>query len=143
VLFDLTTHYLIDHQIVLPGVTVLAREVARVRERAATRLHRVLARTLTAAQRQTLDALLTIPDGGRISRLEQLRTPPTRISTTAMVKALQRLDAVRTLGIGQIDLSHVPAARLHALAQTQRSWHQGQLSQNLAKPREKRDYFAL
>jgi len=115
VLFDLTTHYLIDHQIVLPGVTVLAREVARVRERAATRLHRVLAHKLTAAQRQTLDALLTIPDGGRISRLEQLRTPPTRISTTAMVKALQRLDAVRTLGVAQIDLSHVPAARLHAL----------------------------
>lgn len=115
VLFDHTTQYLIAHQIVLPGVTVLAREVAKVRERAAHRLYRVLTRTLTAPQRQTLDDLLTVPAGTRRSPLEHLRMTPTRITTTAMVNALHRLQAVRDLGVGQVDLTPVPAARLHAL----------------------------
>jgi len=56
VLFDLTTARLIERKMLLPGVSVLARLIARVRDRVATRLWRVIGRLLTSDQQATLAA---------------------------------------------------------------------------------------
>jgi Domain of unknown function (DUF4158) len=97
VLFDLTTARLVERKILLPGVTVLTRLIARVRDRAAERLWRSLAQLPTPKQRKQLETLLIVPDGARLSTLDRLRRAPTRISSPALVQALAQLSEIRAL----------------------------------------------
>ena len=63
VLFDLATARLVEAKVVLPGASVLARMVARVRERVATRLWSRLAAMVDDDRRRHLEELLEVPDG--------------------------------------------------------------------------------
>ena len=83
----------------LPGVSTLARLVARVRDAATQRLWDTLAAPLTAAQASALDLLLEIPDGARTSDLERLRRGPTRVSGRAMAAALDRVSELTAIGV--------------------------------------------
>jgi hypothetical protein len=116
VLFDLTTARLVELKILLPGVTVLERLIARVRDRTAARLWRLLAHAPTSDQRTRLEHLLTVPPDGRVSLLDQLRRAPTRISAPAFVAALERLSTIRSLDVGAVRLPPVPPGRVKALA---------------------------
>lgn len=118
VLFDLATARLVERKVLLPGVTTLARLVARVRARAADRLYDALARLPTAEQREHLEDLLDVPEGDRVSRLERLRRAPVRVSGPALVEALDRVERTRALGDFRATLaaSGVPSARRDALA---------------------------
>jgi hypothetical protein len=116
VLLDLATAQLVERQVLLPGVTTLERLVARVRDRTAGRLWRLLAQVPNAEQQAQLDTLLHVPEGARSSLLGQLRHTPVRVSGPALVTALQRLEALRALGVGDLALEHIPPHRLHALA---------------------------
>ena len=135
VLFDLATARLVERKILLPGVTVLSRLVARVRERAAARLWRRLTALPTAESRSRLEALLVVPEGERISPLDRLRRAPTRVSAPAMVGALERLTEIRSLGIGSLKMAHLPIGRVKALARyAAASW-----AANIARmPQERR-----
>ena len=108
VLFDLATAHLVAQRVVLPGVTVLARLIARVRERTG----RHLRNRLNPVQQKALESLLVVPPSQRLTRLEALRTAPTRVSGPALVAALGRLDHVCALGVGNISLHDLPEARL-------------------------------
>ena len=116
VLFDLTTARLIERKILLPGVTVLTRLIARLRDRASARLWHFLAQLPSAAQRTRLEALLVVGEGERVSPLDRLRRAPTRISSPAMVDALNRLTEIRSLGMSHLEMSRVPSGRIKALA---------------------------
>jgi len=116
VLFDLTTARLIERKILLPGVTILTRLIARVRDRASSRLWRVLAALPSAEQKARLETLLVVGDGDRVSSLDRLRRAPTRISSPAMVDALKRLTELRSFGMSHLDMTQLPSGRVKALA---------------------------
>jgi TnpA family transposase len=97
-------------------VTTLTRLVAAVRDRAAQRLWHRLAQLTDADVRQHLEDLLVVPVGGRQTPLDRLRTTPARASAPTLVDALRRLDEVRALGAGRVDLSRLPPGRLKVLA---------------------------
>lgn len=115
-LFDLSTAWLVERKVLLPGVTTLSRLIAQARERAANRLWRRLATLPSPEQRVQLDALLIVPDGLRQSPLDRLRRGPRRISGPALRLALHRYEEVRALGVGQLDISRIPPTRLRTLA---------------------------
>ncbi|AXH00563.1 Tn3 family transposase (plasmid) [Deinococcus wulumuqiensis] len=111
VLFDLATAHLIAQKIVLPGVSGLARLIARVRERYTARTFEGLSKKLSAQQHHALEALLVLPEGKWQTSLEALRTPPSRVGALSLYHALHRIEQIRAVGVSQIDLSDVPESR--------------------------------
>ncbi|WP_007517809.1 Tn3 family transposase [Pseudofrankia saprophytica] len=120
-LFDLATKRLLDHQVLLPGVTTLERLVSGIRERAEKRLWATLAAAPTAPQAQRLQQLVVVPGGRRISELDRLRRSPRDISPRGVVKALERYDALKTFGGPTWDLSAIPPGRIQALVRFARA----------------------
>jgi len=96
-LFDLATARLVERKVLLPGVTTLARLVARVRDRVAARLWETLAAAPNDVQRARLERLVVVPVGQRVSPLEQLGRSPTRANAAGLVGALKRLGAFQVL----------------------------------------------
>lgn len=116
VLLDLATARCVDRKVLLPGVSVLARLVAQVRARAAQRAWLLLAGHVSCDVRGRLESLLMVEEASRSSGLERLRRPPRAPTIGGLVAALERLEETRTLGVGSVDVSVVPASRLRALA---------------------------
>jgi len=116
VLFDLATARLLEAKVLLPGPTVLARLVASVRDQAATRLWQSLAMAPDAAGRARLEGLLVVGDGERGSTLDRLRRGPTSVTAAGLLGALHRLEEIRALGVGGLDLTFVSPGGLEELA---------------------------
>jgi hypothetical protein len=116
VLFDMATAWLVEHKILLPGVTTLSRLIAQIRDKAVNRLWKLLASIPNAEQRTKLEELLIVPKGDRRSTLDRLRQGPTRISGPSLVRALHRLVDIRSLDVGKLDISHIPPGRFKTLA---------------------------
>jgi TnpA family transposase len=116
-LFDAAVGWLAEQRVLLPGVSRLARLVARVREQANERLWATLA-DAAAPRRGVLERLLRVEPGERVSELERLRRGPTRVSGRSLTDAVDRAAELAGLGLGPsaVDLSAVPARRVAALA---------------------------
>ncbi|WP_069734999.1 Tn3 family transposase [Streptomyces sp. EN27] len=118
-LFDHSVGWLRRNRVLLPGVSVLAREVAEVRRIAEERLHATVAkevRRADAALPGDLVATLKTSEGKRYSELERMRRPPTRTTGTAMKGALQRVEDIAAFQLGRVKLDKIPPNRLSALA---------------------------
>jgi TnpA family transposase len=116
VIFDRARDWLLTHKILLPGATVLEKFVSRLRARVASRFYRRLCLGVTAEQETRMEALLVVPEGRRGSLLDQLRSGPARVSGPALVRALERLEVIRGLGITLPVASNLPQTRIAALA---------------------------
>lgn len=115
-LFDRATEWLVERKVVLPGINILVRLIAAVRDRANARLWRTLGGLADDAMRSKLEMLLQTLQGRRRSNLERLRRSPATPNVDGLVAALQRLDEIQALGAGDIDLTHVPPSRLRVLS---------------------------
>jgi uncharacterized protein DUF4158 len=103
--------WLFERDVLLPGVTTLARLVARVRDEATQRLWDTLAGLLTSRQCRLLERLLTVPDGARFSDLERWRRGPAKPSGRNLEKAIARVAEIKALGLAGADLDCVVAHR--------------------------------
>ena len=118
-LFNQAVGWLRRHRVLLPGVSVLAKQVASVRQVAEKRLYATVAgaaRRADASLSADLVALLGVPEGRRISELERLRRPPTRTTGAGLAKALERVDEISAFRLGRVKLDKVPPNRLATLA---------------------------
>jgi len=116
-IFNDAIAWLFERDVLLPGVTTLARLVARVRDEATQRLWDTLSALLTGQQRRMLERLLDIPDGARFSDLERWRKGPAKPSGKNLEKALARVQEITAMGLGTLDLDAiVPHRRLVDLA---------------------------
>jgi hypothetical protein len=118
-LFEQSVAWLRRYRVLLPGVSVLVRLVAKVRESAAERMYRTLAEAAVGADRELpnrLAGLLQVAEGQRFSELERLRRVPTRTSGRAMGRALDRVGDALAVGAGAAQVRAVPANRLAVLA---------------------------
>lgn len=121
-LFNRAVGWLRRNRVLLPGVSVLARQVAEMRGIAEQRLYATVAKAARRADvllPADLVALLGVPEGKRVSELERLRRPPTRTTGTGMAKALERVDEISAFHLGKVRVDKIPPNRLAALA---RSW---------------------
>ena len=89
-LFDLATGWLIQHKILLPGVTTLTRLISEVRERSTNRLWQRLSVLPTQEQVGKLETLLQVPEGSRTSCFDRYRKGPVTISGPAFNEAVDR-----------------------------------------------------
>ncbi|MBP9681710.1 MAG: Tn3 family transposase [Bacteriovorax sp.] len=114
-LFDHAISWLCTNKILLPGVTVLERFIAEIRSRMETRLWRMLIKNLTYEQQETLNTLLVKSEGENQSLLDKLRKGPVRVSSTALVQALKRVELSRSISV-KLPVSRIPPCRLSTLA---------------------------
>jgi hypothetical protein len=115
-IFDGAVAWLRAERVLLPGVTTLARLVARVRDEATQRLWETLYGLLSPAEALVLERLLDVAQGDRVSALELLRRGPTSETGKAMIAALERVSTIAALGMGTKDLSGVPQRKIADLA---------------------------
>ncbi|GAA3845100.1 hypothetical protein GCM10022226_80300 [Sphaerisporangium flaviroseum] len=110
--------WLRERDVLLPGVTTLARLVTNVRDETTRRLWGVLEGLLTVGQRYVLDQLLEVPPGSRVSDLERWRKGPVpRGSGPTLIKALKQVAEVAGLGMTELGADRlVPPRRLAELA---------------------------
>ncbi|MEO5680763.1 MAG: DUF4158 domain-containing protein, partial [Acidimicrobiales bacterium] len=116
VTFDRATAWLVERRVLLPGASVLARLVTSAREATVIRLLDGLGGRVSPEQVRSLEELLVVDEDSRSSMLEDLRQAPTRISSTGMLYALERLGGVRALGVSSVDVSELPVGRVRELA---------------------------
>ncbi|MGO9793144.1 MAG: DUF4158 domain-containing protein [Solirubrobacteraceae bacterium] len=115
-LFDRAVLWLIEHRVLLPGITVLARLVAEVRPVEHDRIYKLLADAPSVGQRERFEGLLVVVGDARRSRLDQLRTAGVNLSGRGFQGALERAAEIKELGAGALVLPDVPPAKLAALA---------------------------
>ena len=106
-----------ERDVLLPGVTTLARLVARARAEGDERLWETLAAVPTLHQAQVLDGLLDVSEESRFSDLERWRKGLADPTGKSPRLSLRRVAEIHGLGIdGAVVRALVPARRLVDLA---------------------------
>ena len=86
-------------KIIIPGVPVLERLCAEVIVRAQRRLYRQLTTPLSKDHKNKLEALLNVREGSRQTGLAWLRQPAGAPSARNLLAHLERLQALRRIGL--------------------------------------------
>lgn len=115
-MFDFATAWLLQNKVLLPAASALTRLIGEIRERASRRLWRRLAALPDSWQTEQLAGLLVIPEGQRVSVMEQIRKGPVNVSGPAFTDALQRYTRLRSLEFSRLNFAGLPAIQLRNLA---------------------------
>jgi hypothetical protein len=115
-LFDRAVLWLIEERVLLPGISTLARLVREIQRSGLENINAAVVAPVPAHMRRELIGTLEVLDGKRVSTLEWMRTPVTKLSGTGLSDALDRTSYVLGLGAGVVDLSAVAPVKLAELA---------------------------
>ena len=115
-LFDRAVLWLIENRVLLPGISTLSRLVAEARRAELAAINSALVDAAPPHMRGELVATLTVPDGKKVSVLEWMRTPVTKLSGTGMCEAFDRSAYVLGLGTGAVDCGAVAPVKMAELA---------------------------
>lgn len=115
-LFDLTLSWLVENKILLPGLTTITRLIIGVRQRAFDTLWKKLETIPTEEQKSSLEQLMEVSLQTKTTWFDYYQKGPTRISSTAFIKALQRYQGLKSFGIGNLDFSRIPLIKIRQLA---------------------------
>lgn len=99
-----------ERKVLLPGVSTLTRLVSEVCAGANDRLNAVLIDAAGTSLIQDLEGLLRVEDGMRLTAWERLRTGPSRVSASELLRQLDRLARLRGLGAGPLTWKRYPRA---------------------------------
>jgi hypothetical protein len=126
-------------RITIPGITVLERLAAKACTEAEEALFNAIAERLTPDTVIRLEALVGSGPRARQSGVSWLREPPGKAGAPAMNGLIDRLEAVRHVGISADMLDVVPAHRVRRMAQEGRRL----TAQNLEQMRPGRRHATL
>jgi TnpA family transposase len=119
-LLDALLQQLYQEKIVRPGLTRLEQLVKTVRAAIKEEIAQIINSQLTAAQKEQLDELVTVPKGEFWSPLQHLKETPRWFSKRALLDVLEKIALIRTLGLGELDLGGIHPNRVKLLAQRAR-----------------------
>lgn len=103
-------------KIIIPGVTVIERMAAEAMHAADLDVIGQVRARLTAAQRESLDAILSEKTHARQSRLAWLREPVAKVGGRSLLAILDKLDLIRATGAPELQLPEVLQPRLGQMA---------------------------
>jgi len=115
-MFDFSTSWLIQHKVLLPGVSTLSRLISEIRERTNARLLRRLSALPDAVQKQKLNDLLDVPKTSSSSKFDQLKHRPNHSSSDTFKSAINRYIELKSIGIQSLNFKRVPLLRLQNLS---------------------------
>lgn len=116
ILFNIATSKCVEQRMLLPGVTTLARLIAQISERASLHFFKKIASIPNPSELEKLNELLKSDIKTHQTKLDNLRHPPTTISSNGMIKALLRLQEIRSLGANNWAISGIPLGKIRKLA---------------------------
>jgi len=115
-LFERATTWLVERKILLPGATVLTRLILQARDRVSKRLWLKIERIVPEKLKEQLEELLNVPENARYSVLDQLKFGPRRMSSNALISALNRYNTIKAMGVNTLNFSKIPKNKLIHLA---------------------------
>lgn len=116
VLFDLATNRCVENKVILPGVTTMERLIAQIYERANDRLWKKLAILPSSLEKRNLLAILNLDLKSRKTILDNLQHQSLVASPNGVIKALERLNAIRLLSNSNWDISKIPNCKIQKIA---------------------------
>lgn len=103
-------------RLLLPPVTIVEAIVRRARQQASDLVHDVLAGDIDEIGRAKLDALLSRRNDKSATWLSWLRNPPLSPAPRNILRLIERLDHVRTLGLSVARAATIPQAAFDRIA---------------------------
>ena len=98
-------------RLIIPGVSVVERLAAEAMHAAEKTTVRLICEKVTDAQRKSMDTLLTGKTHRQQSELSWLREGNAKISGRGFLEIMDKLDKVREIGVGSLELTPEIAAR--------------------------------
>jgi len=116
ILFDLATAKCVEEKILLPGVTVMARLIAKTKDRTNKQLFTKLSNLPDKNQLNMIENLIEFDTERKKTPLDILRTPPRNVTAGGILKAISRLEELRLLESQKWNLSGIPFGKIETLA---------------------------